>query len=278
MIDKTKIDLNAPAFGENAQKLEEQKSTVTPTEVSQTKEEIEEGSEGKKEPVTSSTETDDGDETRVPYSRFKSVHQRAIEAERVAQEANDKYEQLLSKSSQKQESEDIGPYKGNLPSYWLKLYGDSDVSREAFAIELERQNEIKDEARREAIEAVKNERYVEAKQLEQNISVIDENLEDLKAQLGRDLTDDEESTFLDVVDEYSPKDEDGNYTSLISFNKAWEIHEMRKERESSSSRKSRSAVASLTSSKTEGEPSSDIKTQQDFNPRDWNAYKKRLGN
>jgi len=63
------FDPNAPAFGTDAQKVEE-----TPVEAEVKTE------EAKDEPVVESVE-----ETKVPYSRFAKFHTRALEAEKEAQ-------------------------------------------------------------------------------------------------------------------------------------------------------------------------------------------------
>jgi hypothetical protein len=72
-------------------------------------------------------------------------------------------------------------------------------------------------------------RQQEALRLKENVSEIDERLEDLVEYLGRELTEDETSAILDIVDEYTPKDKDGNYlVELLPFEYAWEIYEAKK--------------------------------------------------
>lgn len=63
-----------------------------------------------------------------------------------------------------------------------------------------------------------------------NVAEIDKNLAALAIHVGRPLTDDEQGAALDIVDEFMPKDEKGGYYwPLISFEKAWEVYEMRKQ-------------------------------------------------
>jgi len=72
----------------------------------------------------------------------------------------------------------------------------------------------------------------ENQQIEGNIAIIDVQLLELQNMLGRELTEDEQSTILDIVDEYTPKDSDGSYLcSLLPFEYAWEIYEIKKRSE-----------------------------------------------
>lgn len=275
-MEITKEMLNAPAFGEgSANPLgETQPSEKIPADTSH----VEREEKGTSEP----TPEEDGGEQKVPYSRFKKNLDARIEAERAAQDAEDRYQDLLRQRDQEryqpvsQETQSQN-YKGNLPNYWVKLYGDSEVSREAYGYELERQSAIEERAEQRALESLRNERDTETRAVMENEGVIDNRIEDLSAQLGRDLSEKEELSLLDIVDEYTPKDRDGNYAGdTIPFEKAWEIYEMKQLQQSSSSRRSRSAAAAATSSRTDGEPHGNEKSNKDFDPRNWNAYKQRL--
>jgi predicted RNA-binding protein len=69
----------------------------------------------------------------------------------------------------------------------------------------------------------------EDQRIEGNIGIIDEQFLELQEMIGRELTEDEQSEVLDIVDEYTPKDKDGNYLcSLLPFDYAWEIYEVQK--------------------------------------------------
>jgi hypothetical protein len=239
-MDITKEQLDAPAFGTEA--------PVEPTVVEPTKEEV---------PVTSE------EETKVPYSRFKKIHERAKEAEEEAARWREKAEAYDRQP--KLEREPSG-----LPDFWVKLYGDSEASKEAWKIQSEQNETIKAEARREALEAVRNERLEEAQRTEENVGILDENFEDLSAIVGRDLTDKEQSAILDIVDDYTPKDRDGNYAGqILSFDKAWEIYELRNQSAKAPKRESRDNAASLSGSQSQGDTSITEK-DKNFNPS-WGA-------
>ncbi len=64
--------------------------------------------------------------------------------------------------------------------------------------------------------------------VENNIAVIDQRFSDLAVIIERELTEEEESIILDIVDEFTPKKKDGNYLcSLLPFDYAWEIYQAR---------------------------------------------------
>jgi hypothetical protein len=70
----------------------------------------------------------------------------------------------------------------------------------------------------------------EALRMEYGIAMIDKNLEELADSVGRLLTVQETSDILDVVDEYTPKDKDGNYLGpMLPFDYAWVIYQIKRE-------------------------------------------------
>lgn len=257
------INLDAKAFG-----------TEVPTETDTAQTPPVESVENKEQETSPST----GDETeqRVPYSRFKIANDRARQAEQEAESARIELERIRQERTERYEERTQDEPK-DLPSYWLKMYGDSDNSREAYKYELERQTIIRDEARREALDAVREERQMETRALSNNERTIDQRIANLSDDLGRDLTDTEESALLDIVDEYTPKDQDGNYAGeLIPFEKAWEIYEMKQSQGGQRTRQARSTPTALTSSRTDGEPNNQEKNNKDWNPLDWNSWRKKI--
>lgn len=265
-MDKPKINLDKP-YGDP--------SNLIP-EVPAGKEEIMPKEEPKEVKIEEEAkEVISEEKPRVTYSRFKNVHERAIEAEREARELRARVEQLESIPHERYES----PADGSLPDWWTKLYGDTDASKEAYQIQSRREEQLKEELRQEAIQALYEERRNEEGQFQSNLQTLDDNLENLTAFVGRDLTENEQSAVLDIVDEYTPKNDEGDYLgAVLPFDKAWEIYELKNEAATASSKSSRNQVANLTSSGSQGEPGTDAKKEEDknFNPFDWDAYKKFL--
>lgn len=271
----SKVNLDSPAFGPGAI-ANEPKENVT-TQPSQG--ESENRNETKVEPTSGGEPVvaPPTEEQRVPYSRLKAVTDARREAEDRAAEAEDRYQRLLSEREQRQQGQ--FQQQVELPTWWVKLYGDTDQSKEAYSYELERQQTIREEARREALEAVREERAQEGQVLSSNERIIDNRLEDLGQVLGRDVTEQEEASILDIVDEYTPKDRDGNYAGeLISFEKAWEIHELRQSQATGKTRQARRAPTDLTSQSSQGEPTGKEKDDKNWNPLDWNSWKRRIPN
>lgn len=261
------VDLNAPAFGPNAQKIDSAKSvevpeaTVEETAVESTavQQEVQPTSESAEEPE------------RVKYSRFKKVYDRAIEAEREAAEWRARAESVASRAEPEREA------VSDTPSWWRELYGDSEASNKAWRIQEQAQQQLIEEARQQALEAVQSERQQESVRIRENENTIDESLDALSAYIGRDLSEREQSAVLDIVDEYTPKDDDGNYLgATIPFEKAWDIYELKTQASKAPRQEARDRVAALTGSRTQGEPSVDAEKDKNWNPLDWNAWKKRL--
>lgn len=259
------VDLTKPAFGPGSQKINEEPAKETPVLESLPKEEKVE--EPVAEPVKSDDETEE--EQKVPYSRFKKFHDRALEAEREAQEWRAKAESITSRPEAKEA-------QGDIPSYWVELYGDSEQSKRAWGIQQEANNRLIQEAQQKAVEAVKSERFQEEERVSKNEEAIDAEIDALATYAGRPLTQHEQSQILDIVDEFTPKDDKGNYLgATIPFEKAWDIYELKSQASKAPKAEARNKVAALTGSPTSGEPSSDEK-DKNFNPLDWSAYKKRI--
>ena len=255
MFDKNKIDLDAPAFGENAQKMDSITSDSS-SDDSQSEERVEVK-----------------EEQKVPYSRFKMVQQRAIEAEREANEARERYNQFLERQEQtvRNQNNNSTPDKD-----WIEMFGDSEASKRAFQIDLKRREDLEERAMQRALEAVENREIREIQQTEDNVNTIDERLEDLSAIVGRDLTKREEEALLEIVDDYTPKDNRGNYAGdLIPFDKAWEIYELKNASVSASTRKSRDSVSGISSARSEGDTSI---SGRNVRPLSWSSYQDRLRN
>lgn len=256
-MDANKIDLNKPAFGDGAQKVSElsvEQPELKPEPVAEPVE--------KEKEVVESVE-----ETKVPYSRFKKFHDEALQLRQEAADWRAKAEAI--KPSAEVES--------NVPDYWKELYGESDQSLRAWKIQQEANERMMEAAQQKALEAVRKERIQEEQQVQQNLATLDDHLELVSAAAGRDLTDKEESAVLDIIDEFTPKGEDGSYLgAMLPADKAWEIYELKTQASQGPKKQSRDAVASLSGSQGQGDPSSSVERDKSFNPLNWNAYKDRL--
>lgn len=262
-MDKTKIDLNAPAFGAGAQKLEElindahRQSSVEDTSTEKSEVENEESSV---------------EETKVPYSRFKKFHDEAIQKRMEAEEWKAKAEQLEQQSSKREVSE-----SDDMPSYWRKLYGDSEVSQEAWLVQKQREEDIERRAYEAGQRGAQDLEYQHNKRIESNVETIDENFENLSDFVGREITAKEQSAILDIVDDFTPKDTNGSYAGpLIPFEKAWEMYELKQGSKNSSQRKDRDSVASLSGTSSQGDTSINEEQNKNWNPLARGSWRSRL--
>jgi len=256
----TEYDPNARAFASS-----EAKELVT-AEVSPTESESTETATSGAEPVV---------EQEVPYSRFATANRRAREAEAAAESARQAYEELRASRTEVRETPRYGDLESEIQSRVIKLYGDNDTAKEIANIQIESMRQAAEIARKEARETVETREVSETKRIEANEQTIDERLEDLSSYLGRNITQKEEDSLLGIVDEYTPKDENGNYLGdTISFDKAWNILQMQQAQSGIRSSQSRATATALTSTRSSGEPSHS--QDENFDPRDWNAFKKRL--
>ena len=254
-MPKQKIDLNAPAFGAGVQKIEDVSSEPVGEPEIKPKEEA---------PLLPE------EEQTVSYSRFKKFHDAAREAEEEAAYWKAKATAI--------EAEPVH-YNEDMPSQWTKLYGDSEQSKEAWKVQQDLNRQIREDALREAREAVRNERYEEVQRTEENMETLDNNFETLEAFVGRNLTDKEQSDVLDAVDFLTAKDQYGNYAgALVPFEAAWDYVQAKAGSTKAPQRQSRDQVASLTGSQSQGEPNLSEKQERDknWNPFAWDSYKTRL--
>lgn len=274
-MEEKKVNLDAPAFGVGADKAND--SSEPTTETPQVKELGQDDAELVTRKLEVKTENEESEEEqKIPYSRFKTIADARREAEEEAAELKEKYDRLLSERESRVEKAEE-PSDEKLLGYMVKLYGDNDNTRAAYKVELERLNYIKQQAREEAQNAYESVRVNETRSLARNEQTIDNHLEDLQSYLGRNLTEEEQSGILEIVDDYTPKDSDGNYSGdLIPFYKAYEIYEMKNQSAAQSGKRARSKATNLTGRGTDGEPSGVEKKNNEYNPMDWNAYRRRI--
>lgn len=80
-------------------------------------------------------------------------------------------------------------------------------------------------------DVVESEEYKEA--VEEAEEEIDQHLDLLQEFLGRELVKIERNAILDIVDEFSTKDDEGYIILYFSFIQAWKIYEQRRKKSSS---------------------------------------------
>lgn len=275
-MDMTKVNLDAPAFGPGSQIVADLSEEKKQPEPEQKEEQVEKEEVAAKETAESDEEAEEP--KRVTYSRFKNVHNRATEAEtraeraeREAQEARQEAATWRAKAEQIKPNDSVNDGDTTLPSWWIELYGDSEPSQRAWKVQSKANAELQErlvrEAQDKALEAIRNQQVEEQRRLAENTSTIDTNLEQLEAFVGRELTEKEQLSVLNIVDEFTPKDDEGNYLgSPIPFEKAWEIHELKNQALKAPKAQARDAVAAINGSSSQGDPSAEEEKNRNFNP------------
>lgn len=256
-------DLNKPAFGPNA-------DIISTTDLGDTT-----PADAKEVNGSSDDAADDGEEEgRVKYSRFKKFHNRAIEAEKEAAYWREKAETRTSSESTSVDGSAFGL------SYqeFTELYGDSEAAQKAWKIQQTAQERLFSDLKRQAQEVAETQQERASQAVQENVDDLDDRLDTLVDTIGRDLTDKEQMAILDIVDDYTPKDRNGNYMGpLLSFEKAYKIYELEGKASSAPKKASRDAVANLTGSHGSGETTTERQERdKNFNPLDWNAWRNRI--
>lgn len=226
--------------------------------------------------VSSDTKKDDvadGDEGRVPASRFRKTRQELIEL-REAQATRDARDaDIFSELARLREQVSRTPRSDKLPEKWIALYGDSEQSQGAYQMYQDQLREML-QSQKQELETAQEQRLREAAEQRKTVSdSIDDGMEDLEADVGKKLTDSEKEAILDVVERYSPENEDGTYDALIPLDKAYEIYEMEQAKKGGGAAKRR--VAEIASAATEGEGGAPIASKTAY--PSWDNVGKRWG-
>lgn len=211
---------------------------------------------------TEITEEVEVEEAKVPKSRFLTMHQRAVEAEKRLREYEAERSQQPEIAVQETETTE-------LPNYWIEMFGDSDASVQAFQAEQKRLATIEERAAERAYQRLEGREKEEEARTKEIVDGFDQAFEELSIVADKDFTDDEQVAILDIVEEYSPKDKDGKMLRdyLLPLDKAYEIYSIRNEAKTSAKREARTQVASLTGARSEGSPSGPAVS--DWKPGQW---------
>ncbi len=217
-------------------------------------------------------------ETKVPYSRFKTIHRRAKEAEHDREELRERNAELERRLDEIESArhnantyETQPPKSSDIPDYWVHLYGDSEYSRAAYAEwRALAQSSNPNELREQIMDDIRKEEYAVEREVNANMDNIDDDLYDLESYIGHDLTPQEEYDLLSIMDEYSPKDRYGKYITVFPLERAWEIYELKNQASSNPARTSRNAAAAISGTGSKGEPGYDSseETVKNFNPKE----------
>lgn len=123
---------------------------------------------------------------------------------------------------------------GEVDPRWLRIYGDTPESRQAWQLQQEIFNDYKEQTKEEAMREVQEQQAEITRQQREHEALIDSELESLEDEFNVDLTSDAPAArkarreFLEMVEKASPKDEDGNVTSYADFAAVYEHYELKR--------------------------------------------------
>lgn len=201
---------------------------------------------------------------KVPYSRFENVSRARREAEAEAEKWRQRALELEESRFKPQQS-------GEIPQDWIQLYGDTEQSRAAWKIQSQREDALMARAEERAFQRLQGAREEEQAATRQNLETIDEHLEIVSEIAGRELTETEQSRILDIIDEGTAKDDDGNYLgAIMPPQMAWKVYELETQTGKSGSKRSRDNVARATSASSSGEPTAD-QIERNKNWKPWSS-------
>lgn len=192
------------------------------------------------------------EEEKVPKSRFLTMHERAVNAEKRATQLE------AERSTYSARQEPVKPADDeDLKKFYLETFGDTPTAQKLYENELARLSSIENRAAERAYERILGREKEDAEIIDRRVASIDSAFEELSVVEGKEFSDDEQVALLDIVEEYSPKDKDGKLIGeyLLPLDRALEIYKMKSEPIVIAKKTQRNAVASLSGAKSEGTPS-----------------------
>lgn len=137
----------------------------------------------------------------------------------------------------------------NTPEKWLRIYGDTPESRQAWSIYAETLNDYMSKAKDEAVKEIESRQLNAQKQEKEFESFIDTELEAIEDQYNVDVTSDAPAArksrreFLEMVQQLSPKDEEGKLKAYADFGAAWQQYQLLKDKGASSTERQKDLAA-----------------------------------
>lgn len=149
----------------------------------------------------------------------------------------------------------------DVPLDWLSVYGGNtpegqEQAKRAYKLQQEMLSNVKEEAKREALEAIETHQQESVKQQKEFESFIDSELESIEEQFNVDITSNAPSArkarreFLELVQKFSPKDEDGTIKDYADFGATWEMYQTTQKKTDNSKQKD---LANRTMKQSSGE-------------------------
>lgn len=212
-------------------------------------------------------ETPAEEETKVPRSRFLTMHQRAIEAEKALRQFEAEHTTQSVQAPALSDDED-------LRRLYVESFGEGELTERLYKNELARLTLIEEKAADRAFKRFSEMGQQEEQVINDRVASFDRAFEELGVEEDHEFTDDEQVALLDIVEAYSPKDAEGKLLGdyLMPLDKAYEIYQLQQAPVSQAKKNERNQVASLTGAHSQGTPASgsDAEWQPGQGRRWWN--------
>lgn len=263
-IPKGEFDGNEPVtFGKSGQD-DEHKSAFT--EFTEKIAEVEKPlappaeKEGTK-PTAQGEDTEQEDKT-IPYARFQKTNRKLAKA----------LEELEDLKAQGPVKTEVKKIVSEVPDFWKKLYGDNEASKEGYEVWAKAENEREQTYIDKTLKTLQQQQLQETQAVLKEEENIDNEFESFEETNGS-LSDKDKTEILGIIDEFTPKDEEGNYLgATIPIEKAYEILEMKRAIPSPATQQ-RKTLAGITGGGGVGKSNQ----SQPFRPGDWGGWRRVVG-
>ena len=139
--------------------------------------------------------------------------------------ALEEFKETVDKQLHEQKTATIqSPSSIQLPEYWVTLWGNSEASKRAYLLQEKENAEREQKIVEETIQRI-SQRETENKQI---VKQEEKKIQDRLQVLRDNGAEFEDEKLLKIVDEFTPKDEHGNYlTDFIPFERAYEHYQLK---------------------------------------------------
>lgn len=145
-------------------------------------------------------------------------------------------ERVIELSEQQKLAQEFKP-TDDVPAEWIALYGDTPEAKRAWQLNQSLIHRAKEEGKQEAIQEFESKQQRQIEEQKKFENHIDSELESIEDDFDVDLTSNTPAArkarreFLEMVQELSPKDEEGNIISYADFGKTFEVYQRTRQKE-----------------------------------------------
>ncbi len=180
------------------------------------------------DPAQAAEGAEDGTKVEKPERRENRQTRRLKEQLQQEREARIAAEARAEGRAEIERSRPEAP--GEVPDAWLRIYGDSPESRQAWQLNKGIFEGLAEKAKEKAVAEIDERQQNETKAAKEFESFIDQELEAIEDEFDVDVTSDSPAArkarreLLELVESLSPKDADGDLTGYADFTETWKLY------------------------------------------------------